>query len=148
MLMLVLTLGATSAGASPETGRSVILVTIGSFSEPSVQVVARHLRQKFRVRVTRRASLGFPSGSYDGSRKQYAGEKLLAQLEQAYGRGVVIAVTDRDIYMASRAYRFVFSIRDQRAAVVSSARMDPRFTDFLPTRSSGIRASARWRARW
>jgi predicted Zn-dependent protease len=127
ILSLVLTLSSSSAEASSQAGRSVVLVPIGSFSQPSVQALAHHLQQKFHLRVLARGALPLPPGSYDGSRKQYVGEKLLAELEQAYRQGVVIAITDRDMYMAARSYRFVFSIRDQRASVASSARMDPRF---------------------
>jgi predicted Zn-dependent protease len=127
ILFTVLTLGSSVAVASPHAGRPVTLVTIGSFNEPSVQLLARRLRQKFHVRVLRGAPVPLPPGSYDGSRRQYVGEKLLAQLEQSQGRGAVIAITDRDIYMVNRAYRYVFAIRDERASVVSSARMDPRF---------------------
>ena len=105
---------------------------MGSFSEPSVKALADHLRRKFHVRLLVRGSLSFPSGTYDGSRKQYVAEKLAAHLERAYPRGVVIAVTDRDIYMKTKQFRYVFSIRDQRTAVVSSARMDPRFYGLPP----------------
>jgi hypothetical protein len=54
-------------------------------------------------------------------------ETLLASVERVYRNGVVIAITSEDIYMATKSFRFVFSVRDQRAAVVSTARMDPRF---------------------
>lgn len=132
IVVIVLVLGSSAAVASPHAGRSVTLVTIGSFNEPSVQLLARHLRTRLQVRVVRAAAVPVPSGSYDGSRRQYVAEKLLAQLEHSYGRGVVIGITDQDIYMVNRAYRYVFSIRDQRASVVSSARMDPRFYGLPP----------------
>lgn len=132
ILVLVLAFVSSSAVAAPNAGRSVTLIAMGSFSEPSVKALADHLRHKFHLRVLVRGSVPFPSDAYDGSRKQYVGEELLAQLERAYSHGVAVAVTDRDIYMKAKQFRYVFSIRDQRAAVVSSARMDPRFYGLPP----------------
>jgi predicted Zn-dependent protease len=132
ILVLVLALASSNAVAAPKAGRTVTLIAIGSFSDPSVKALADHLRHKFHLRVLLRGSVPFPSGTYDGSRKQYVGEKLLAQLERAYSQGVAVAVTDRDIYMKAKQFRYVFSIRNQRAAVVSSARMDPRFYGLAP----------------
>jgi hypothetical protein len=79
------------------------------------------------VRVSVRAPLAIPASAYNRSRKQYTGETLVRALERVYRTGVVIAVTPEDIYMATKSFRFVFSVRDQRAAVVSTARMDPKF---------------------
>jgi predicted Zn-dependent protease len=126
ILALVLALASSSAVAAPKAGKSITLVAMGSFSEPSLTALANHLRHKFHLRVLR-GSVAFPSSTYDASRKQYVGEKLLAQLKGAYAHGVTIAVTDRDIYMKTKQFRYVFAIRDQRDSVVSSARMDPRF---------------------
>jgi predicted Zn-dependent protease len=113
--------------AAPEARRTVTLVPLGRFSEPSLQALAQHFRQRLHVRVSIRGSLAIPASAYNGSRKQFTGETLVGAVERVYRTGVVIAVTAEDIYMASRSFRFVFSVRDQRAAVVSTARMDPRF---------------------
>ncbi len=94
ILVLVLALASNNAVAAPKAGRTVTLIAIGSFSDPSVKALADHLRHKFHLRVLLRGSVPFPSGTYDGSRKQYVGEKLLAQLERAYSHGVAVAVTD------------------------------------------------------
>jgi predicted Zn-dependent protease len=132
LLVLVLALASSNAVAAPKAGRTVTLIAIGSFSEPSLKALADHLRHKFHLRVLPRGATPLSSGTYDGSRKQYVGEKLLAQLERAYSHGVAVAITDRDIYMKAKQFRYVFSIRNQRAAVVSSARMDPRFYGLAP----------------
>jgi predicted Zn-dependent protease len=67
-------------------------------------------------------------------RKQYVAEQLSARLERLHPSGVVIGVTRQDMWMATKSYRFVFAIRDSRAAVVSTARMDPAFFAAIPDR--------------
>jgi predicted Zn-dependent protease len=121
LVSLCLTAGGTSAR------NSVALVPIGNFSEPSLSLLANHFRHKLHMSVRVRAAVPLPAGAYNGARKQFVGEKLLSQLERAYPRVIVLGVTNRDIYMATKSFRSVFSTRDGRAAVVSSARMDPRF---------------------
>jgi predicted Zn-dependent protease len=115
--------GDGTAGRRP----SIVLVPVGAVGKPSLRALAAHFRQKLRVNVQVSAPVAIPADAYDGSRHQYVGDKLMAQVEHAYPRGVVIGITTRDIYMTQRSFRFVFSLRDARAAVVSTARMDPTF---------------------
>lgn len=127
LTFLSLALAASGAAGSPGAARPVVLVAMGSLREPSLRALAEHFRHEFHVRVIVRASVPRPANAYNSSRKQYAGEKLVRHLERIYRNGIVIAVTDQDIYMATRPFVFVFSVRDQRAALVSSARMNPGF---------------------
>ena len=125
LVAILASLGLSAGGTSART--SVVLVPIGSFGGPSLNALAAHFRHKLRVDVRVLASVPVPADAYNDSRRQYVGDKLLAQVERAYPGGVVIGITAQDIYMAKQAFRYVFSIRDGRAGVVATARMDPTF---------------------
>jgi len=125
LVAVLASLGLSAGGTSARV--SVVLVPIGSFGGPSLNALAAHFRHRLRVDVRVLASIPVPADAYNNSRRQYVGDKLLAQLERAYPHGVVIGITAQDIYMAQQAFRYVFSIRDGRAGVVATARMDPTF---------------------
>jgi predicted Zn-dependent protease len=125
LVAIVASLGLVRSGTSART--SVVLVPIGSFGEPSLSALAAHFRHKLHIDVRVLASVPVPADAYNSSRRQYVGDRLLAQVERAHRGGVVIGIIAQDIYMAKKAFRFVFSIRDSRAGVVATARMNPRF---------------------
>jgi predicted Zn-dependent protease len=68
--------------------------------------------------------------AWTDDRGQWSGEGLAEQVRHVIGNddGVVIAVTGEDMYLRTVNWRFAFGLRaGNRVAVVSYARMDPRF---------------------
>jgi predicted Zn-dependent protease len=68
--------------------------------------------------------------AWTAERRQWSAEGLAEQVRTSVGNvdAVVIGVTGEDIYLRSSNWRFAFGWRsDNRVAIVSYARMDPRF---------------------
>lgn len=71
----------------------------------------------------------------DQGRRQIIGEDVLRDARKQYPpleNEMVIAVTDRDMFLRDVEWRFAFATRDSGVAVVSIARMDPSFPLLAP----------------
>jgi predicted Zn-dependent protease len=129
--------GEESAWAASETtaaSGSVHFVPLGKFPRGDANKLARHVRSRFGLRTQVLGSVAVPRSMLDRARKQYVAQKLIGLLSRpSRSQAVVIGLTVEDMYSASEAFRFVFSLRSpQGFAVVSRARMDPRALALFP----------------
>lgn len=119
-------------GAAAPRSRTLYLVPIGQDATPSIEELARHYRDKYKLTVKTLSVVKVGEEAVDRTRRQLIAEELTALVRRAHPvqareRGaVVIAVTPHDMYIREKSWRFAFSWReDERFAVVSSARMNP-----------------------
>jgi archaemetzincin len=98
---------------------------------PAPDVVLAHLeeglRREFGAAVTRSAQGAIPEGAYDPDRRQYRAEAFLALAAAPGGQNLTLVVTAQDLYVPR--LNFIFGLADKglRTAVISLARLDPRF---------------------
>lgn len=117
-----------TASETTAASGSVHFVPLGKFPRGDANKLARHVRRELGVRTEVRSSVAIPRSMFDGTKKQYVAQKLITLLSRpAVSDAVVIGLTVEDMYSATEAFRFTFSLRDPDGfAVVSRARMDPR----------------------
>lgn len=121
-----------AAAPAAEPGR-VYLVPLDGFPAGRARALASELERKLRVRVSVTARKRSPSSAYIAKRKQIVGDAvtrlvLLRSPLLADPEATVIGLTNRDIFILGEDWKFAFSLRDGRVAVVSSARMNPAFS--------------------
>jgi predicted Zn-dependent protease len=123
---------ASAASVPPTPGVTVHLVPMGTFQVVSLGELPAYYRAKLGLSVELHAPVVLEQSAFDPRRSQYVAPSLLASLERslpelAAARGaVVIGVTEADIYIPERNWRFAFGYRDgERFGVVSAARMIP-----------------------
>ena len=114
---------------SPPAGRSVHLAPIGDFPLADAEALVAHFGEKFGISVGLLPAIPVPDDAFDPDRNQLIAERLVgaigATYEAADPGAVVIGLTNVDMYIAARDWRYAYSLRaDDRFAVVSSARMD------------------------
>ena len=111
------------------------LVGIGDVPDSMMDSLVAHFREKFSIKVATRPPLEFDATTFDARRSQVSAERLIQAVRVRYPkldadpRVRVIAITPLDMYIEEvPQWRFAFSRRsaDQRFAVVSYARMNPR----------------------
>ena len=107
----------------------IILIVFGTLSETLIPHVMEGLNREFQAQVVRGKNLPLPDRAYDSRRRQYRAEDFIPPLaRQRQGRGdLVLGVTAVDLFVPQ--LNFVFGLADprQRTAVISVARLDPRF---------------------
>lgn len=111
-------------GARPDT--RLQLVALDGVRAEQLNAVADQFRRRHRIRVEVGLA-GAGGDAYDPRRRQVNAANVLDTLARLYPdhRAIVIAVTDRDMYIPGFAWRYAFSYRRQsRLAVVSTARME------------------------
>ena len=136
-LMAMVSLGCTAARPkSPipvpplPVGRSVFFVPVGDFPREEAEALAAHYDRKFGMAIGILPSLVLPRKAYDTARRQVVAERVLdavaATYRQAADRGsVVIALVDRDMYIADSTWQFAYGLRaNGHLAVVSTAHLD------------------------
>jgi len=118
------------------------LVAMGG---PAVQVtddLIQHYRERLKLQVEPLSPLSVDTTLIDKGRGQLVAEWAIEAIRQRYPRvvrqgAVVIGITDADMYIEKMNWRFAFSYRQigaasQRVAIVSFARMAPRFFGEIP----------------
>jgi predicted Zn-dependent protease len=107
------------------TDRSLHLVALDGIEVERLEAIAQQFQSRYGVRVAVHRSTASVE-AYDPQRRQVNAAAALKALDQVYpGAAVVIAVTDRDMYIPGFGWRYAFSYRQkQRLAVVSTARME------------------------
>jgi predicted Zn-dependent protease len=112
-------------------GRGTLrLVPLDDFPTATLQALADYYREKYDLSVELAASLDITAATYDPQRRQLNADALIDRLEAAHPQHpdetlVVIGLVADDIYIPTFKWRYALSYRrDDRYAVVSSARMD------------------------
>ena len=111
-------------------GRSVFFVPVGDFPRAEAEALAAHYDEKFGMAVGILPSLVLPRLAYDTTRRQVVAERVLDAVSATYRQAadpgsVVIALVDRDMYIADSTWRFAYGLRAKgHLAVVSTAHLD------------------------
>ncbi|HJU48668.1 MAG TPA: hypothetical protein VJ689_11055 [Gaiellaceae bacterium] len=119
-----------ATGAPAAGGKRVVVVPVGTVETGLVRHVAATLRSQLgvRVRVDERRALS--RSLLDRDRGQYAGEDVVAMLEELAaartGDTVVLGVASVDLYPRVSGWKWEFAHRSGNIGIVSAARMDQR----------------------
>lgn len=111
-------------------GRSVFFVPVGEFPREEAEALAAHYDEKFGIAIGILPSLVLPRKAYDTARRQVVAERVLDAVAATYRqaadpKSVVIALVDRDMYIADSTWRFAYGLRAKgHLAVVSTAHLD------------------------
>jgi predicted Zn-dependent protease len=95
-----------------------------------VEYLQDYYKEQLGIDIATLPELILDRSAFTPSRAQWSGEGLGEQIRQSVDNrdAVVIGVTGLDLYLRGVPWQFAFSWRvDDRIAVVSYARMDPRF---------------------
>lgn len=131
------------SGAPP--GGRVHLVALDGIRADWLDRVAQELRVRHRVPISV-ASRQADHAAYDAYRRQLNAARILDALERMHPSrdAVVVAVTDRDMYIPGFGWRYAFSYRAKgRLAVVSTARMERGCLGLLAANEDRQRARLR-----
>lgn len=107
-------------------GKRVHLVAFDEVHTDRLERVAAELRTTHHVPISV-GTVQMADDAYDAHRRQLNAARILNALERMYPArdSVVIAITDRDMYIPAYGWRYAFSYRsNDRLAVVSTARME------------------------
>ncbi len=117
----------------PPVERAVYLAPIGDFPRADADALVAHYLEKFDLAIEVLPSIPVPSGAMDAERDQLVAERLLdaiaaTDVVAADPEAVVIGLTDVDMYIAARDWRYAYGLRSGGTlAIVSAARMDDGF---------------------
>ena len=111
----------------------IYLVPIGT-QRVDLNHLVEHYQEKFGLKLTVLGPVALPPSAYDLRRGQWVAEELVAAIRKTYASldgnddAHFIGITDDDIYIQAKDWRFAYSLRQQpRSAVISTARMDEDF---------------------
>ncbi len=104
----------------------IVLVPIGSVEQETLAHLNESLKETFNCICSIGAALAIPLAAFNPSRKQYAGQDMLARL-QVVESGYVLGVADLDLY--APGLNFIFGLADYRAkrAVIALPRLRQSF---------------------
>jgi predicted Zn-dependent protease len=118
------------------------LVAMGDTAPTVVGNLLEHYRGRLTLPIKELPPLALDTTLIDKQRGQLAAEWAIEAIRQRYPRvvrerAVVIGITDADMFIEKYNWRFAFSYRQtgapsQRVAIVSFARMDPKFFGEIP----------------
>ena len=109
-------------------GGRVVLVPIDDFPADRAAAIAERFRTTLGIPIDVAPAMAWPADAYVESRGQMNSAAMLTRLESKYAMAgapvVAIGLTTRDMFNPEVSWRYVFSYRGNRVAVVSPARMD------------------------
>lgn len=114
----------------------VYLVTVGTPANLSLKDLADYCQQKLGVSLTLLPSLPLDESVIDVHRDQAVTEEILATMKRKLKalkgdpETVIIALTDRDMY--AQDWSYAFNYWQDNLAVISTARLDPKFYGYSP----------------
>jgi YD repeat-containing protein len=110
----------------------IYFVQIGKLdSHVSLDQLAGWFRTKYGVQIQILPPIAFEDASWNRQRKQRIAERVLQQLRKARPelaqdpKAYLLAFTDEDLYSAQYASRFMFGLRGERVAIISTRHMHP-----------------------
>lgn len=123
---------------------TLYLVPIGRAPVAEIEALVGHYRDKFGFESRVLAPMMPVGDDEDLTRGQLIAENLGSSLLRAYpdyarqAKAILIGITGQDMYPRSIAWRYCFGWRFnmQRAAVVSTARMDLHYPDEPPSEAT------------
>jgi predicted Zn-dependent protease len=141
--LLAIVAGAAAGSArgdatGSDAARPVYLQPLGGFPRDEAAALVRHFERTLGISVDVLPTRPLDRTAFDRGRKQYDTEALFASLRRTRNArnpaAALIALTTEDAYSrAMPSWRFVFGTRSADGlAVVSRARMDPRFIGLSP----------------
>jgi predicted Zn-dependent protease len=120
--------GSASRAHADRAMQAVVFVPVEGFPTSLLADVARHTQSRLGVRVEVAPAIPLSPAAFDGARKQYLADRLIASLPVRRAGSVVIALTTADLYTRLHDWKYTFAVRDSTSrAIVSIARMDDRF---------------------
>lgn len=102
------------------------MVYIGKIEPSLIDHVKKGLRSKFKMPILIGNEFSAPSSSFNKFRNQYEADIILNELEKNFD-DKVLAITSHDIYTQRLNYVFGLAKSKSKAAIVSTARLDPKF---------------------
>jgi predicted Zn-dependent protease len=123
---------AQSRTASGLDDRTVYFIPLGDFSSSATAELATYYEKKFNIAIVCLPAIPLDSSTFDGHRNQLIAEDVIDLIKRKHPTlvenpdAVVFGLTDSDMYIRQKTWRFAFSYWvDSRFAVVSKARMNP-----------------------
>ena len=110
--------------------RSVFFAPIGDYPLDEAEALVRHYHEKFGMTIGILPPLALPREAYDARRRQVIAERVLDAVSAGHRQAadpaaVVIALVDRDMYIADSTWKYAYGLRiEGHLAVVSTARLN------------------------
>ncbi|MFB6089175.1 MAG: archaemetzincin family Zn-dependent metalloprotease [Candidatus Aenigmatarchaeota archaeon] len=99
------------------------VIQLGKIPEKFVDILIEELNRELSHRFQKVGQMKFPERSYDKFKEQYKVELVMDELRD---KGIVLGVTDEDIY--ANGLNYVYGQAEYRGpAIVSMARLKPEF---------------------
>ena len=100
-------------------GRTVLFAPVGDFPREDAEALVAHYNEKFGMAIGILPSLALPRDAYDTARRQVIAE------QGTDPASVVIALVERDMYIADSTWNYAYGLRvNGHLAVVSTAHLD------------------------
>jgi tetratricopeptide (TPR) repeat protein len=123
---------AQSRTASGLDDRAVYFIPLGDFSSSDAAELATYYKKKFDIGIVCLPAVPLDPSTFDDHRNQLIAEDVIDLIKRTYPKlvddpdAIVFGLTDSDMYVRQKTWRFAFSYSvDARFAVVSNARMNP-----------------------
>lgn len=127
--------------------RTAYFIPLGDFSSAATTDLASYYKRKLGIDIVCLPAIPLDGSTFDGQRHQLIAEDVVDLIKRSYPKladdpdAVVIGLSESDMYIRERAWKFAFSYwQDSRFAVVSNARMNqanlgkPASAELLNTR--------------
>jgi YD repeat-containing protein len=108
------------------------LVHLGEPTTLDLQAFRAYYAQTLGLDVTVLPPLALDPADFDSRRRQFVAERVIASMRRSVPdvakdpKAILIGVMEQDMYIAKYSWNFAFTLRaDERASIVSSARMQP-----------------------
>ena len=106
----------------------VVIHAFGDIDEALLQSVKQAIEQRLHLRVVTGESMEVPAGSYSSQRRQCISTTFLNELSRLpSSEAIRLGIANVDFFVPELCFVFGEASRERRLAVVSIARLDPRF---------------------
>lgn len=139
----------SGAQALKQPAGRLYFAPMGELSRVSPTLLADYYQKKFQLAVEVLPPVAITAAAKDQARKQLIAEELITLIKRQNPlladdpQAFIIGVTEQDMYIRAKKWRFAFSYREGgRFAVVSAARMGLPSVAELPTASRASDSAA------